>query len=762
MRICMKTFKILTAVLFVVFLTACTKDPELGVGGGELIDRNISISFEDEAMSRAELKGQDTGSDHIDRVWFYIFEGDDATAVCKSIRPLEWTKGNHAATYDIKAQLARNAFYTFVAVAWETTSAYGFPQDLAPGMKLGDLVARVGSADKAQMAKSDLFACSLTKNVGVNSHIDLHMKLRRKVAGVLAYLRNIPYSISTAGGEVVVEKVRVMLNTSQNTVFPIWKASPTTDVFGSEPLVGDDKCLFEWNMTGYGHDGKTYTSDAVYDETGEKIQLENTLLSGAFLLPIADFGSDTDNTLKIDLVGKDLILKTFKVANHGRLHFPIRENRLYSIGSKISPKSVEMDNPADLSGNILEMEIRDWDSVYYQDDFVSVNGVAHFISDINPEKYIFDAPGTAFEILVHNSNPKAEWTLMINYGQYTDDNGVVHYAGNETFGQTTQTMTQDELKAASLTDWIHVADVDAEGKFTRCTNTIVDSEGDSRVLKVVLDDYAVKRDLDYYTDLVDSSQDVSTPDGKGLRKEEHIKQFMNDYRTAYLELRTKGSDKVIRFRIRQYNTITFALTQYESGSPFRGASRLDYGWQFNGQTGKPEIVQGVDYVSTEIEWGFHNSFNISFAGQGVMDSYNGEANFIMTRNKCQNTNNKNLRLGYKTCAIKLVESERIDYNTYIENGQEKVVNDRIDRHWYLPAYYEMWGLSSYMINSPGGSDGDLCLELYHMNRNDIYWVSTGDFGDSSNSYIVYIGQNEQEYNERKTQLHKTRIICNFE
>lgn len=766
----MKKLKFYFLLCTLLACFSCTEDTIDAPAGNEF-DGKVCLSFNAEQPSRGELIASETDFRHIDNVWVYVFEGtseNDASSKCVKAQDIKWKKGNISAKYWISTKLTENKFYTFLAVGWDGASGevYSLPGIIKTGTSLNEAMATLADGkSKVEMAKAELFAGSACQKATDNV-MEVGITLCRKMAGVLVYLRNVPCKV----GDKNVDSVRVMLGSEQNTTMKLWKADNSVEQYGECPLSGDDKCLFLWNTTGWKTDegGNIFT----FPETGN--QLENTILKGAYLLPVK--AGETENTLRIELWGTDKCLKTFDVTHKGdgnqaTTKFPLKENCLYSIGKKISSTSSDGDSPADLTGKDIEVIVDKWDSIPNLNDFNSVVGPAVFTCDIDENNYIFDAMGTEFDININKGNPQESWTLEVDYEGNTE-----RPAGNETF-------PCDKNVSSRLKDWIHFKTFNEAGEFAGYVNQITDANGGERKITVVLNDYAVKRDLNPTTD------GSVTPEGINIVSEELINKFEKDYRVAYLKLTTKNTS--VYFRVRQYNTITLGINKDFSDDDayknprsckFRGMSRLDYGYQFNKHTGKKEKIS-LEENSDKVEWGFSGSITYAytdFEGGSTtsMSFFDGEMNLKAVVRECETASSNNIHKGYNGCIFKRVSRKVVDLRT--DGSQVKDMNHpsgnkwnenlKAVRTWYVPAQREFEYLNKN-LRPLSYNKVSQCLNLFSMKMGDVYWTSTDNTLLYKDAYYIAIGKGPREGFEdnngnplsgRKTDLKKVRLIRFFD
>ncbi len=411
----MKYLHLYLTLLTLLLAVSCSKDET----PAEVSPREtrICLSFSGEASTRGELDSNDVSLHNITTAYVYIFEGTTADAPCIAREDIGWQADTPTREYWISHYLKPNTAYTYVAAGWDASSGkvYALPDAVQVGTKLGQAVAQLVTRQdnttlpvaqsKARMASSQIYAGQCVKEIRNDElSVRVNITMRRKMAGVLAYFENVPYKVE----DKIVDKVRVRLHTAQNTVMPLWHDAALTDVFGSSPLEGDDCILMSWDMSGYTNNGDIYTCAPVVNAAGETTQLENTLLSGVFMIPVAQ--PSTASTLTIELCDTlGTVLKIFDVRHKNQLQFDLKENCYYSMGTKLSANSVEGDRPIPLSGKYIDIHlanIAQWDNIVSNQGFESIQGVARILTNINAEKYIFDAQNASFDIFMKRVTPK--------------------------------------------------------------------------------------------------------------------------------------------------------------------------------------------------------------------------------------------------------------------------------------------------------------------------------------------------------------------
>ena len=196
-----------------------------------------------------------------------------------------------------------------------------------------------------------------TNDKGKISTTPVQVEMRREVAGVLGYFKNIPEKV----GETTVKSVRVYASSS-NTAYNI----PSLALQNQCGIVGTGKVTI-LNLT-IPTDGVTVT-DSIYNwagknETNLKTE-DNSLLGGCFLVPFAKVDGKATFTIALcDEDGNDLktwtgVLDQTQTGEDNSKIFNVNRNYFYSFGKKLKagtttgpdPENPDPDEPIDLSVN---------------------------------------------------------------------------------------------------------------------------------------------------------------------------------------------------------------------------------------------------------------------------------------------------------------------------------------------------------------------------------------------------------------------------
>lgn len=233
-------------------------------------------------------------------------------------------QGTESHSYTLTDKLA-DGTYKFLAVGYENgyTTTFKALTMTPNSTKLSDLLLELNAgqnADEVFSGVSEAVTVSETSksfNVGV--------ELNRVVAGILGYFKNVPFEIEHEGNMVQVKHVLV------NVI-----KKGTSAKLAERKANGVDESkytIIDINMSSYTKDGDNNWY-AVAAQSGDVATVANSVLQGAYSLPIAAVASN--NTLEVVLTGDDkgTALKTFKVKDVDSYDFAINANHFYSLGQK--------------------------------------------------------------------------------------------------------------------------------------------------------------------------------------------------------------------------------------------------------------------------------------------------------------------------------------------------------------------------------------------------------------------------------------------
>ena len=750
-------------LLSTVFLLSC-KDDELENVNVEDRMPELTLKFTEAEISRTSLNSSEP-LQHVENVKLYIYQMDGTVAdfeqriqgaTLYATETLPWknqsTSSGVSMSYKIQTPLEPDGEYVFLAVGTDAESEenYEFPSNIDDSFSAS--VATLKSGKTIQdMTKSEFFSgyqvaqlCSpdpgsksilapLKKDDTGNYFYDdtadqTTVELTRAVAGVLLYMTDIPARWNKpgeSGDGYRVTKVKLRLHRMPASSVSLCGQSAGTGgstEAGTEegPVLIESMDLSELQFPS---GGDLYQ---IVGQKGEVQTLDNTLLYGAYLLPVSS--SETGKaTFTLELWGKqcgmdgtiqegaveEKKLDSFECfleetnSSASSSDFAIERNHVYCIGQKPVADDTEGDAPVSLAGKEIVVDVQDWISISDAIKFPYVDTNAKFNPDFDPG-YIFNCINASFTLpIVCNSNSK--WRLSV-----PDDCDWLYI--QQTDGSWGKTYTQERLSGE-------------------------DAKSNPATLTLFIMDYAEYR---------------SSYDNVDIE---------NDIRTIDLELRTIGYDettgeesivKTTTLTIKQYNAISVTFgkkNQYKVGF-----SRLDVGDEFYKSSEEAEADmknQGKEYdgkwigvaskKSKEFNWGYYESINI------FKDEVEG------TNNNIGKSIVQNLRSSVsdyvKYWAKNIALSEAIFFcpekNSEIQGAliYDKYDYDNIEEKscpynfWYLPAIAELDNFMNYLYKYN--------VLMNNLDENRWYWTVNDNNISSVSTAFKYSSLNGPTQEEQQ-------------
>lgn len=364
--------------------SACSNDDafnedETNVTAGET--RNVELTFNFSVNSGEQTRGgrplySSEALQQVNAMKVYVFKESGGEYVySEEINGGNFgfnnstAQGTESHSYTLTDKLTVGDTYKFLAVGYEegygnTFNALTMTENTT---KLSELLLELKAgqnADEVFSGVSDAVTVSATStsfNVGVELH--------RVVAGILGYFKNVPYQIENGGKMVQVKHVLVNVIKKGTSA----KLADRT----AKGVDGSKYTIIDIDMSDYSKDGDNNWY-AVSAKAGDVATVENSVLQGAYSLPIAAVTSS--NTLEVVLTGESTstVLKTFTVKDGEDTDFAIEANHFYSLGQKNTnddtnggdpdpdPDPDDNDDPIDLSKDqIITITVNaDWSAIH--------------------------------------------------------------------------------------------------------------------------------------------------------------------------------------------------------------------------------------------------------------------------------------------------------------------------------------------------------------------------------------------------------------
>lgn len=710
-------------LLSTVFLLSC-KDDELENVNVEDRMPELTLKFTEAEISRTSLNSSEP-LQHVENVKLYIYQMDDAAegttetaaefeqriqdATLCATETLPWknqsTSSGVSMSYKIQTPLLRDKEYVFLAVGTDAESEenYEFPDN---GTKFSASVATLKDGKTIQdMAKSEFFSgyqvaklCS--PDAGSKSILaplkkddysyddtadQTTVELTRAVAGVLLYMTDIPakwYKAGDSGDGYRVTKVKLRLHRMPASSVSLCGQSAGTGgstEAGTEegPVLIESMDLSELQFPS---EGDLYQ---IVGQKGEVQTLDNTLLYGAYLLPVASEPGKATFTLELwgkacdtDGIIKDGAIEEKKLDSFdcfleetNASSFAIERNHVYCIGQKPVADDTEGDAPVSLAGKEIVVDVQDWISISDAIEFPYVDTNAKFNPDFDPG-YIFNCINASFTLpIVCNSNSK--WELSVVYDSEDNKDWLYIYQENEQ-------------------QW--------KNEYIQDKSDVTGVKTNSKDLTLFIEDYA-----EFRSNYADANA------------------INNDVRSATLVLITKsidekGNEVIIKrntLKITQYNAITVI---FGDGKYKVGFSRLDVGDVFKKKSSSENDNNWIGISENESRKAF---------GWGVWDTAIGS----VSKNEGDDDGNDILTGLYdqeNRWTTNIALSEAVTINYYIDSNGQKMPADEnykinIDpkdyayNFWYLPAQNELLNFINTLVK----------YELsWNLQLDQYYWTST--------------------------------------
>ena len=652
----MKHWRYILFCLFAATLCCCTDEDAID-DMQKLPKEGILVRLSNGALvsTKTDLTSS-ANLHHVKEVHTFLYEGDTtdlANASCVLSEQLNWNPMDSldygVDSVQVEEYLLENTLnlpngnYTLLCVGLDdrSGSTYNLPAALN-GKSLAEAKATLAAVKtKDDIAHSELFAGWETFEYrrGALSRVDVEM--RRRVAGVLCYLKDIPYKI-TSNGTYLITKIRLRLFDKQNSSVSLLRPKikdQLADDFGTDPLTVDtaDYLAFT-DLGGYPKQANKDLYAIPQKYTDSLHILPNTILMGAYLLPIKNT-STTENTLVVDVLGKkylvgedgateqeEVVVKSFPAVQEtatdaqNRLRYSIRPNVIYHIGQKSSNGSTDGDYPESLAGTKLNLKVESWtrDTVCVDFPGVPISPTIALVNEnggiYDAEKYIFDCMGTnTIRLRVYPSVLKDPWKVTI-----------IDEGSNMLLLQKSEGECSKEYKSSVTT---------------------------KNMIPLVLTDYVKQGGPETRTVKI---RIVST-DTTGQEK--------------------KGTEQILL--VQQYNAIIVG-----SGDKARGFSRFNWGTKRSITTGR------VTEDNSTSDWGYYSSPPSQIFGKGFDYSVsdNGYTNYQ------EAVKGGAADEGFVGSAIQKVSQYRYTYD--VASG--KIVKK--EAGWYLPAKDELgWFLNDQTV-----------------------------------------------------------------
>ena len=598
---------------------------------------------------------------------------------------------------------------------------YNLPKAISTiGSKLSDAKATLAQGKgKEDIAKSELFAGWNQFHFAPDSLNIVDVEMKRRVAGVLCYLTDIPYTITEGSDVYRITKVQLRLFTNQNSSIKLCRDEVITnadgkasypDDFGELPL-SDSQIIDEYILEDKGYNHTTdYTLYQFNLSTNERKLAPNSILMGNYMIPIkfdSQKANQTDNklidqvTLQVVLLGKKVdskeddpedtaqeeIVRSFPAINDDidleevtgsdgsvsyepTKNYPIRPNIIYHIGNK--PSDEEEGTPESLAGTKVNIVAEEWTNQEINVEFPSVPIMA------------------TMELLDENDQP------------YNTDSYVFDCIGID--DQIYEDFYEGYPNTKRLKLRIHSSILKEQWHLNVATEY-----NDQTMLYMYNDETGIYDPLAYNN---------PTPEEYGadyfdihIIMTDYVEENGPDKRSVKLELKT--GDLVYPMTITQYNALFVDADDWQLA-----VSRYDWGCKRNLNDGSIDINQ--PYLSSG--WGFTSSVQATIFPGVANDELDGRANYKAAKSSADYRDHWDAFYSSLGCAMYCGAKKKLLINN---EGRKRTDEDLI---WYVPAFDEMESVLNTLKKD---------LLKANMKQNRKYWTASAASLDG----IVYTAWN---------------------
>lgn len=350
------------AAMSLFTVASCSSDDDLQAGmsigaGDNVVTLALNPGGSGMAVRGARPVTSSEAANNVDKVVVKLYRNDggnyslvDETENGQTIYEQDVTWKAETKTVKIPLEHLAQGSYKLVARGYNSTSTIVSFDEGTPSTTIN------WTATQGEGNPEEVFAGELDLTVNAEGKIEgtdgNTLTMNRRVAGFLAYFKNIPTRVN----EEVVKSVRVVASNKATkfdiiggTVASYTSSSTSKTVNGTNagsPATETVLCSFDMSSATNWVGGNP--TDDFYAFTTDANQVANTVLDGGFMVP---FGKVTGvNTLRVELVGDgNAVLKTFKVKMPTSFaeSYDIYMNHFYSIGHKTSSSGTEGPDPGD-------------------------------------------------------------------------------------------------------------------------------------------------------------------------------------------------------------------------------------------------------------------------------------------------------------------------------------------------------------------------------------------------------------------------------
>lgn len=334
-----------------LLVAGCSKDEAAAPGHG------ITVALWSDASltTRTSLAGTDDVQ-HVQYVQLYVFRGTGDDAVCVASEDVMWQQpqgGTQAQYYRLEADLEADD-YTFLAVGLDSPLAadgtpdmgqagsaatYGLPAAVQEGTTTkGEAIARLADGKTAaDIAQSELMAGSTTAYWDEASDLTVTVGLKRRVAGMMFYLTNIPDGVNN---------IELVCSTQQYSDVPLFAHGDALSDHGTTQFDSGSEVILSSPVN---QDVLAAETITLADGTSLDKQ-RGSIYMAAYLLPMPEVAvGEGEAMFSLRLTYDDPSVsdvRKVRLDGESDYAFPIQPNWIYRVGHKSSTE----DEPQDIGG----------------------------------------------------------------------------------------------------------------------------------------------------------------------------------------------------------------------------------------------------------------------------------------------------------------------------------------------------------------------------------------------------------------------------
>ena len=351
------------AAMSLFTVASCSSDDDLQAGmsigaGDNVVTLALNPGGSGMAVRGARPVTSSEAANNVDKVVVKLYRHDGSNySLVKETengqtiyeQDVTWTPGTKTVNIPLE-HLAQGSYKLVARVYNSTGTAVSFGEGITTG------VSSINWTATATGDVEEVFAGELDLTVDAEGKIsgsDKTLTMNRRVAGFLAYFKNIPTKVN---GKVV-KSVRVVAS-NKATKFDIiggklagyTPSSSSATVNGLDaPAVATETVLCSFDMSSATNWNSGSPEDDSYTFTTNGNQVDNSVLDGGFIVPFGKVSGK--NTLRVELMaagtGADEAVKTYtvKMPTSYETSYDIYVNHFYSIGHKTSSSGTEGPDP---------------------------------------------------------------------------------------------------------------------------------------------------------------------------------------------------------------------------------------------------------------------------------------------------------------------------------------------------------------------------------------------------------------------------------